>query len=256
MGRTDYVPAPPLSDHVALLWAFDAYGGPHTRERVLPTGTCELIVTLGDDCPMVLSGAHSKSFVIDVAARPALLGVHFKPGGAAAFLGMPTGELCNSVVPLEALWGSAVRELRERLLAATTTRARFSILERTLLARLGGARGHRAVAFALQAIEMAPHVQTVGRLTERVGLSARRFIELFAGEVGLTPKLYCRVQRFQRVLGMIERNEEVDWPDVALACGYYDQAHFIHDFREFSGINPTTYVRLNVRQRNHIPLES
>jgi AraC-like DNA-binding protein len=239
--------------------AFDAYGGPHSRERVLPTGTCELIMTLGNgsDCPVVLSGAHSESFVIDVAARPALLGVHFKPGGAAAFLGMPAGELRNSVVPLEALWGRAAGELKERLLAATTCQARFSILEQALLARLGcGPRRHRAVAFALQAIETAPHVQTVGRLTERVGLSARRFIELFTGEVGLTPKLYCRVQRFQRALATIERGEEVDWPDVALACGYYDQAHFIHDFREFSGINPTTYVRLRVRQRNHIPLEA
>jgi AraC-like DNA-binding protein len=257
MGRVSHVPAPPLSDHVALFWAFDAYGGPHARERVLPTATSELVITLGNEpvCPIVLSGAHSESFVIDVASRPALLGVHFKPGGAAAFLGMPADELRNSVVPLDVLWGADAGDLKERLLAATTWQARFSVLEQVLLARLGrGPQRHRAVAFALQAIEAAPHMQTVGHLTERVGLSARRFIELFAGEVGLTPKLYCRVQRFQRVLATIERDEEVDWPDVALACGYYDQAHFIHDFRAFSGINPTAYVRLRGPQRNHVPL--
>ena len=74
--------------------------------------------------------------------------------------------------------------------------------------------------------------------------------------MGLTPKLFCRVHRFQRVLATIERDGDIDWPDVALACGYYDQAHFIHDFRAFSGINPTAYVRVRGPQRNHIPLAS
>jgi methylphosphotriester-DNA--protein-cysteine methyltransferase len=251
------VPAPPLSDHVALFWAFDAYGGPHERERVLPTGTSELVITLGNErtCPMVLSGTQSRAFVIDVAARPTLLGVHFKPGGAVSFLGMPASEIADTVAPLDVLWGRAAAELKERLLEAATWEARFAVLESALRAKLGRARRrHRAVAFALQAIDAAPHVQTIGRLTECVGLSSRRFIELFAGEVGLTPKLYCRVQRFQRVLARIERHEAVDWSDVALACGYYDQAHFIGDFRTFAGISPTAYLRLRGPQRNHVPL--
>lgn len=257
MGRVAYVPGPPLSDRVALFWAFDAYGGPHVRERVLPTGTSELVVTLDDDRSKqaIVCGAHSQPFVIDTAARPALIGVHFKPGGAAPFLGMPASELRNIRVPLDTLWGPAAFELRERLLEARSWRARFRVLERALQARLSGPpRRHPGVAFALEAIAKSPHVRTIGRLTERVGLSQRRFIELFSTEVGLTPKLYCRVQRFQRVLAMIDCNEDVDWAGVAVACGYYDQAHFIHDFRAFCGINPTTYVHVRGPQRNHIPL--
>jgi AraC-like DNA-binding protein len=259
MGRVTHVPGSPLSDRVALFWAFDAYGGPHARERVLPTGTSELVFTLDDDCshPALICGAHSETFVIDIAARPALIGVHFKPGGAAPFLGMPASELSNTRVTLEDLWGGAASELKEALLEAPTWAARFRVLECALRARLGASpRRHPGVSFALQAIETAPHMRTIGRLTQRVGLSPRRFIELFAAEVGLTPKLYCRVRRFQRVLGMIERDEDIDWPEVALACGYYDQAHFIHDFRAFSGINPTAYVRARGPHRNHIPLAS
>ena len=171
-------------------------------------------------------------------------------------LKMPADELGNVRAPLDALWGRAASELKERLLEARTWMARFRIVEDVLLARLAGLPvQHPAVAFALNAIQAAPHAHTIGRLTERIGLSPRRFIEVFAAEVGLTPKVFCRVHRFQRVLALIERNAEIDWTDVALAGGYYDQAHFIHDFRAFSGITPTAYILAGVRERNHVPLD-
>jgi len=257
MRRLTYVPRPPLSSHVELLWAYEAYGAGHARERVLPTATSEIVFLLGDDrAGPVVCGAHSESFVIDTAARPTLLGVHFRPGGAGPFLKMPADELGNVRAPLDALWGRAASELKERLLEARTWMARFRVVEGVLLARLAGPPvRHPAVAFALDAIQAAPHAHTIGRLTERIGLSPRRFIEVFAAEVGLTPKVFCRVRRFQRVLALIERNAEIDWTDVALAGGYYDQAHFIHDFRAFSGINPTAYIRADVRERNHVPLD-
>src|SRR6185369_1858263 len=144
-------------------------------------------------------GAHSESFVIDIASRPALIGVHFKPGTAVPFLKMPANELCNTRVSLDALWGGAAPELRERLLEARTWPARFHVLERALLAQLTGpTRRHPAVAFALSAIQAVPHARTIGQLTERIGRSSRRFVEVFSSEVGLTPKLFCRVHRFQR----------------------------------------------------------
>ena len=91
-------------------------------------------------------------------------------------------------------------------------------------------------------------------MTREIGLSPRRFIEVFKDEVGLRPKVFCRVRRFQRVLASIHRQESVEWADVAVACGYYDQAHFIHDFRAFSGINPTAYLERRGRHRNHVAM--
>jgi methylphosphotriester-DNA--protein-cysteine methyltransferase len=159
-------------------------------------------------------------------------------------------------VSLDTLWGRTAIELKERLLEARTWPARFRIVEAMLLAQLTGrTTSHPAVAFALDTIQASAHVQTIGRLTERIGLSPRRFIEVFSSQVGLTPKVFCRVRRFQRVLQAITRDKNVDWADVAVAGGYYDQAHFIHDFRAFSGTNPTAYMRAGVRERNHIPLE-
>jgi AraC-like DNA-binding protein len=91
-------------------------------------------------------------------------------------------------------------------------------------------------------------------VTEQIGLSARRFADVFAKEVGLTPKLFCRVRRFQRVLRVIRVGQEIDWAEIALSCGYYDQAHFNHDFRAFSGINPSTYLAACTPHMSHVPI--
>jgi AraC-like DNA-binding protein len=98
-------------------------------------------------------------------------------------------------------------------------------------------------------------MRRVSDVSGEIGLSPRRFIEVFKQQVGLTPKLFCRVRRFQRVLRRIYRREEVEWADLALSCGYFDQAHFIHDFKAFSGINPTAYVAAGGRHQNHVPIE-
>jgi AraC-like DNA-binding protein len=250
-----YVPRPPLSDLVDLFWAYDAYGEGRARERVLPSGTCELVIDLSEaNGAPIVCGAHSEAFVIDVATRPALLGVHFKPGGAYPFLGMPASELHNTRVAGDAVWGRLAYELRERVLEAPTPAARFRVLERCLLDRLAAAaRRHPAVAYAVRAITDAP-ARPIVAVTSRIGLSARRFIELFADEVGLTPKLYSRVRRFHGVLGGIWGVADVDWADVAARHGYYDQAHLIHDFRAFTGLTPGAYLRAPRPEPGHVAL--
>ena len=70
----------------------------------------------------------------------------------------------------------------------------------------------------------------------------------------MAPKLFARVQRFQSVVGTVHAASEVDWSDIAAACGYFDQAHFIHDFRAFSGFTPGAYLALKSEHRNHVPL--
>lgn len=265
-----YIPAVPLSDFVALFWLYEGYVQPHARERVLPDGSVELVVRLaesesrvcegepGSDRTFrngVLAGARSEFLVIDTASQAAVVGVHFKPGGAFPFLPMPASELHNAVVALDDLWGATAAELRERLLAAPTAAAKFRILEETLRrqARRPLAR-HRAVAYALDELQRKRHARSISDVTDATGLSARRFIQVFSDEVGLTPKLFCRVRRFQQVLELIHRADEIDWADAALSCGYFDQAHFIHDFQAFSGINPTTYLAHKTPHLNHVPL--
>jgi AraC-like DNA-binding protein len=176
--------------------------------------------------------------------------------GAYPFLKKPSGELHNQHVGLEEIWGPLAGLVREQLLAARTPEARLKILERGLWLAAGGALGrHPAVAFALNEFRSTPGERTIAEVTNQIGLSARRFIEVFHKEVGLTPKLFCRVRRFQKVLPHIQRGREIDWARIALECGYYDQAHFIHDFQAFSGINPSAYLAACTPHLNHVPMQ-
>jgi AraC-like DNA-binding protein len=266
-----YIPQPPLSTFVDVFWLYDDYIPLHAKEHRLPDGSMELVINLREDTIRVydrqhhdqfqsfrgclISGAHSEFCVIDTASQASIMGVHFKPGGAFPFLTLPAGELHNTHVSLDTLWGAIADDLREQLLEATTPEARFRILEHFLLEQ--AARPlvrHPAVSFALSAFQNMPHVWTVADVTEQIGLSPKRFIQVFSEEVGLTPKLFCRIQRFQEVLHMIERRQRVEWADIALTCGYFDQAHFIHDFRAFSGLSPGIYLTYRGEHRNHVPL--
>ena len=120
MIHRHYTPRPPLSDFVELLWLFEEPVPSHASERVLPTGTTELVINLGDGdrgFDAVVAGPHSRYFTLDTTRPSAIVGAHFKPGGVFAFLGLPVDELHNRHVSLEALWGPLADEMRERLLA-------------------------------------------------------------------------------------------------------------------------------------------
>lgn len=266
-----YIPRPPLSDFVNLLWLYEGHDPPHAKERVLPTGTMELVIDLREDELRVydgqnheqfqsfgtalICGAYLEPFVIDTANQAQVIGVHFKPGGAFPFLKLPAGELRNAHVSLETLWGAKAVELRDRLLEAEMPDARFHLLERTLLRQAARPLArHPAVAFALKEFQDTLHTRTISDVGDQTGLSQRRFIQVFREEVGLTPKRFCRVRRFQEVLRLIKREQQVDWGEIALECGYFDQAHFIHDFQAFSGFTPTAYLARCTEHLNHVPL--
>jgi AraC-like DNA-binding protein len=267
-----YQPAAPLDRFVHVIWCMEQGPTAHPRERLLPDGSVELVINLHEErvpvytrgnlerCEVfhgsVVCGPHSRFFAIDTASELNVVGVHFKPGGAFPFFKLPSGELHNLHVGLDALWGrAAAGEMRERLLAAATPEARARVLERALLAAAGGVlERHPAVAFALNAFHEAAETRRIGEVTEQIGLSPRRFIEVFRKEVGLSPKLFCRVRRFQKVLRMIAVGRAVDWAEIAVTCGYFDQAHFIHDFQDFSGINPSSYLADHIEHLNHVPI--
>lgn len=272
MSMQSYFPGPPLSGFIEQFWYFQGEPVAHKKERLLPDGSMELVINLREDelfvydgqaagrrerfSGAVLCGARSESMIIDTASQASVLGVHFRPGGTFPFLGLPAGELCNTTLSLEDLWGGEARRTRERLLEAPTAAARFRILETSLLGRAKvPLRRHGAVAWALGEFQNFPLRRSVADVTGEIGLSSRRFIELFSREVGLTPKRFCRVRRFQEAVRRLARGEAQPGADLAVSCGYYDQAHFIHDFQAFCGLTPAAYFsRRPARHPNHVPL--
>lgn len=262
--------APPLRDLVEIVWFAESNAMPHPKERLLPTGTMELIVNLLDDVVYVYDrrsmrmqilpgaivvGAASEFMVIDTRNETCVLGVHFRPGGALPLLDkLPAGEVRDQHVALADLWGERdAHDLRAQLLAAPSTQEKFNVVERVLTARL--ARSHERQAAVAHILKRIPRTRTIAQATSDVGWSQRRVIEVFSNEVGLTPKVYGRVMRFQRVLHRVHAHDDVDWADVALACGYFDQSHLVHDFRAIAGITPTEYLARRTAHQNHVPME-
>jgi AraC-like DNA-binding protein len=121
---------------------------------------------------------------------------------------------------------------------------------------------HPAVSLALQGLTNNNHRAAVRDLARSAGYSERRFIDLFKLEVGLKPKIFNRIQRFQRVLAHAHCMTHPDWARIAFDYGYFDQSHLIRDFVAFSGFTPADYVRRldDLRNKclqvkfNHLPL--
>jgi transcriptional regulator GlxA family with amidase domain len=156
---------------------------------------------------------------------------------------MPADAFHDKNVSLDLIWGSMVRTLRDRLRSANEPAKKFKILEVALLSRINErVQLNTAVRYALLEFARRSQVPMVRELAHEAGLSRRRFAQLFREQIGLTPKLYCRLQRFQNALKQIGSGASVDWAQLALAAGYCDQAHMAHEFRDFSGLSPSAYL--------------
>lgn len=248
------VPEPPLSRFVSLLWYKEASPVVWRRERLLPMGTVELVVDLSQpDRDPILCGPHNQPFYIDNPGASTVIGVHFRAGGFFPFVRDPAHALRNQVISLREVWGADSDALRDRLHAARTPGQGFDILEAALLARaLKGLVGRPEVKFAMA--HLSRPQATVSAVASQIGYSRRHFVELFNSEVGLTPKSYARVRRFQRVIALVGLQPEVDWGHLALDAVYFDQAHFANDFRDFSGLTPNRYLAERTPHLNHVPV--
>jgi len=247
-------PGLPLSQWIECLWIQDGYVRPHARERVLPAATLDLVFVLDANgrAASGVSGPRSEYSLLETSQPFSAIGVHFRPGGGRRFFGVPVGELHNRSVPLDAVWGRAAGAVSDRLWETDSIDRRFRVLEEALGRRAGDrAAPPPAVSFALDAIARAHGGRSIREIVDRIGMSPRRFSDVFRDHVGLSPKLFARLTRFTAALAQMERAADVDLADAALSCGYFDQAHFNHDFRAFSGLTPSTYVRRRT-SRTHV----
>jgi AraC-like DNA-binding protein len=156
-------------------------------------------------------------------------------------------ELADQHVSLGALWGKRGDELQERLRAAINPQAAFRILERQLVGRIQTPLlVHPAVASALASSSLSPRISAIQR---EAGYSPRHFVALFNSSVGVTPKHYYRIRRFNMVAQRLASDANITLADLAASVGYSDQAHLTREFREFAGVPPTRY-----RGNSHSPL--
>ena len=259
-----HIPAPPLSQFVASLWYYCDYTPLTAVEKMLPTAGTGMVINLAEDRftvedesyrGAIWAGLFTKPFLLATPQQSHTLGVSLQPGGAFPLLGLPASEISNQHLALEDLWGQKARCLRERLLTAGSPESMFDIVEKFLLDLLYRSAGrHPAVTYALAELSHTVPQRTVADIGASTGFSNSRFTSLFREQVGVTPKIYSRLCRFRKALDLIAATSQPDWAQLALDCGYYDQPHFVHEFRDFAGLTPSVYAKLRGPHMNHVPL--
>jgi AraC-like DNA-binding protein len=266
-------PHPTLAGLVRSVW-YSTPAAPATpapsHELMMPTGEMHLVLRLagppitvveGLDNPAptrfghaVVNGARAGAYAKPVAAGSSSIGLQLRPGASLALLGLPADELAGRHVRLEDLWGSGAGLLQEQLLAAPSAADKLRCLEAVLMGRLQRSPAPGAHPAVLAGLQPLRGGASVGDAARHSGYSQRQFVRLFSQAVGLTPRLYLRVQRFQQALRQLQGPRPISLADVACEAGYSDQPHFNRDFREFSGLTPEQYRAARPATANHVPV--
>lgn len=226
--------------------------------QLLPDGSIEVVFHLGDpvfECPRherprplaphLFTGQLTRSVTLAPGGRLDVVGIRFRPAGAAVFLHANMRELHDRFVPLPAV-APAFTPTAERLAAASGFTARVRILEdalQGLLLRGVVGRPDPAVFGATELLEASGGAARIEDVADAVDVSGRRLLRLFNRHVGISPKLLARIIRFQSVFRALQASPAASWSELALEAGYYDQAHLVREFRVFAGITPEAFLR-------------
>jgi AraC-like DNA-binding protein len=233
MHYREFAPGEDAGRFVDRYWVLEG-AAPGAVQRVVPDGRPELILNLGQPFESLdegewrtqprcfLAGQLTGPLLLRAAGATRILGVRLRPGGAGQLLGMPMEELTDRVV--------AAGDLGLQSLARCSA---LSEVERALLELERGSVDE----LVDEGARLLARTPDVGAAASLLGVSPRQLERRFKARVGMSPKLFARIRRFQRVFPAIEEGGE--WVDAAAACGYYDQAHLIRDFRTFAGEPPS-----------------
>lgn len=265
----------PLNRFIEHLVYYDEPGIIHNRDRFLPDGNTEIIIDLTEKPQPIydnetlreiqicrdawVSGVRTRPITIPSGKGSRMLIVAFKKGKAFPFYPFSMREITDTVAGADLVFGRNFYDLREQLLAAKSIDRMFQLVEVFLLHQAGDAIREdistRCIDYALLNIVNKPSLRCVHKLSKEIGYSQKHFINLFREQVGVTPKQYLKIMRFQRAICMIEHNEFIEWSHIALKSGYYDQSHFINDFKLFSGFTPNEYKKRKTSTLNYIPVD-
>lgn len=261
-------PSPALRPFVSLIWASDGAEACATvteRELVLPSGAMHLVVRIDEAPVRAWSGAEAIAIPSAViggirhaayqkeARSTASVGVMLRTGAAAALLRAPGALFAQRHTSLGALWPTAdIDALRDRLAAASGLAARLTTFEAELERRLTGAPV--LDPFITHAARWLERGVAIAEIVREAGCSHRHFTSRFHEAVGVAPKTYQRLARFNRALDHLHARPTTALADIAATHDYADQAHLTREFRDFAGITPDRFRRLAPANARHVPI--
>lgn len=256
-----FEPQEALARHIKCYWNLDndEDPAPHSRERVFPDGCIELIFNYADLMQKFENG-HSeiqqrhfihgqlKKFMeLESTGKVGIFSVRFQPAGLQPFIGFDVSELTEKTMTVAEIWGDAGIAFEKEMKAARNISERIAITESFLSDRLNQFRKNDpAISGCVDAIITTSGQATMEDLSEKFHIGKRQLERKFLSTVGLSQKLFSRIIRFNHALQLIENKDFSTFTHVAHEGGFYDQAHFIRDFKDFTGLNPKQYFSENL----------
>ena len=266
-------PRPRFRDLIESIFHFTGFEPDHSIERVVPTGHSFVIFELDDmerhtfdNDTLKPNASYRKAWVsgvhrhyLSISAHPdsEMFVIQFKACGAHPFLHMPMHEVADRVVAGTDILDGELMTLRETIAAAAGSADKFSVAEAWLESRYDESL---APPDSVLAVVRLLQEQPASKLNEIVaGFSGtqKHLISLFKKFVGVTPKQYQRILRFNDVFVQMQNDQFLSWSDIAHRCGYSDQSHFIREFRNFSGYKPESFLQEGFEEdtTNFFPLD-
>lgn len=266
-----HIPAYPLNQFIESFIYYRDYNPVHSVDRFLPDGNINVVIDLTDypkyiydndtlkeiqACKNVwFSGIRSHYITIPSGRDSEMFIINFVKGMAYPFVQMPLHELTDSVVDGDLVLTPEIMDLREMILATPLISQKFITVENFLLKKfIKKLVVNPFIDFAVNKIIQAPGNISIEHISTKVGFSQKHLIKLFKDNVGVTPKGFLKIIRFQKAIIEISTSKCPNWISIALESGYYDQAHFINDFKAFSGFTPNQYMQKNFDHLNYVPV--
>ena len=241
-------PAPELVPFVAHYWIihWDLRNCPPHIAESLPHPNIHLAFEeTGEETGAVIHGVRTRKFSVTLTGQSQVFGIKFRSGGFRPFYGGPISQLADRQIPASEVFGAEVDSLRTALLSSIPEDKKVAAANAFLLARLPAP--HPSAALAAQLVEQilnTPAIQTVDDLARHAAIGKRSLQRLFSEYIGASPKWVIRRYRLHELIERSNAGEQLDWIQVALDLGYFDQAHLINDFKSIVGFSPTQYQRL------------
>jgi AraC-like DNA-binding protein len=263
----------PLHNYIESIFHFKDFIPDHSIERVVPTGHLFIIFELdgfkrntfdnetlepnNTFTKVWISGMHKNYISISAHQKSEMFVIQFKPFGAHPFFHFPIQDLNEKVIPAEEIFGDEILKIREQILSKETSEEKFLIAETWLNSRFDKTKiPPSELLVALEKIQ-TESVANYTTIIESYPKTQKHFIDQFKKYIGLTPKYFQRILRFNEILQQIHKNEEIDWAQIAYQCEYSDQSHFIKEFKHFSGFNPQKFIKedFHKEEPNFFPLD-
>ena len=267
-----HIPGFPLNQFVESFIYYRDYNPVHSIDRFLPDGNVNIVIDLKDRpqyiydnetlkeiqaCRHVwFSGIRTNFITIPSGKESEMFIINFHRGRSYPFVEMPLHELTDSVVDGDLVLTNEIMNLREMILESVLITQKFMVVESYLVKKFRSKLiVNPFIEFAVNKIVNSPNQMSIEQISNKVGYSQKHLIKLFKDNVGLTPKGFLKIIRFQKAIEEIGVSQKADWTGIAYESGFYDQAHFINDFKAFSGYTPNQYLKKKFEHLNYIPVD-